>query len=1044
MGPPVQPTTLKVFISYSHDSPEHADRVLALANRLRGDGIEAILDQYEEFGPPEGWPRWMTRHIRDADFVVMVCTPVYYARVMGEEKPGTGRGVTWEGNLIFQHIYEGDTVNRRFIPVLLQDQEEMHIPDPLRPFVYYRLQEETGYRKLYRRLTNQPLTTAPEVGELKALPARERRQDFFNEPPHNIPLPGPVEFVGRAGALTRLDERLQRVDKPAAITSVAGMGGVGKTELAVRYARSRLNVYPAGVCWAKVRDADLASQVLAFAQIHLRLVPPDTLTDVEARVAYCWAQWPENGRVLLILDDVTSWNAVRQFLPKSSRFNTLITSRKHFGGVEPLELDVLEPKDSLALLESLIRTERCAAQRDEAQALCQWLGHLPLGLELVGRYLAGRKDLSLAEMLSRLQAKGLAHRAIKPGEGLGTAERSVEAAIELSWEELNEDARRLGCLLSLFALAPIPWGIVKACMGNRDAEELENLRDDALLNASLVQRKGENLYQVHQLAREFFRDKLTSLGTADELRAAFAGALARKASEVPQQPTLDILTAFSPLLPHLEALAEHGLTRLEGFDVLWPFVALQRLYAAQSIFSRALDWAKNGLTATRARLGPEHLAVAASLNNLASLYYSQGRYEEAEPLYQQALEMRRKLLGEEHPDVAASLNNLASLYDSQGRYEKAEPLYRQSLEMLRKLLGEKHPAAATSINNLASLYNSQGRYEEAEPLYQQALNMRRKLLGEKHPDVASSLNNLAELYRNRGRYEEAEPLYQQSLDMRRKLLGEEHPDVATSLNNLASLYDSQGRYEEAEPLYQQALEMRRKLLGEEHPDVATSLNNLASLYDGQGRYEEAEPRYRQSLEMWRKLLGEEHPDVATSLNNLAMLYARQGRYQEAEPLYQHALEMRRKLLGEEHPDVASSLNNLAGLYDSQGRYEEAEPRYRQSLEMLRKLLGEEHPAVATSLNNLASLYDSQGRYEEAEPLCQQSLRMRRKLLGEEHPDVASSLNNLAGLYARQGRYQEAEPLYRQSLEMSERVLGVGHPTTNTIRQNLSAVRDRPS
>ena len=79
----------KVLISYSHDSPEHEQRVLELANRLRADGIDCTIDQYV-VAPAEGWPRWMDKQIRDSDFVVMVCIEAYYQRVMGEEQPGKG------------------------------------------------------------------------------------------------------------------------------------------------------------------------------------------------------------------------------------------------------------------------------------------------------------------------------------------------------------------------------------------------------------------------------------------------------------------------------------------------------------------------------------------------------------------------------------------------------------------------------------------------------------------------------------------------------------------------------------------------------------------------------------------------------------------------------------------------------------------------------------------------------------------------------------------------------------------------------------------
>jgi hypothetical protein len=116
-----------VFISYSHDSEEHAARVLALADRLIADGVDCILDQYEG-DPPEGWPRWMDRKIKEADFVIMICTETYFNRVMGKEQPGVGRGVKWEGNLIYQHIYQAESENRKFIPVLFADGKVEHIP----------------------------------------------------------------------------------------------------------------------------------------------------------------------------------------------------------------------------------------------------------------------------------------------------------------------------------------------------------------------------------------------------------------------------------------------------------------------------------------------------------------------------------------------------------------------------------------------------------------------------------------------------------------------------------------------------------------------------------------------------------------------------------------------------------------------------------------------------------------------------------------------------------------------------------------------------
>ena len=166
----------KVLISYSHDSPEHAKRVLELANRLRADGIDCTIDQYI-VAPTEGWPRWMDKQIRDSNFVVMVCTETYYKRVMGEEEPGKGLGVHWEGHLIYQAIYSAEAMNTKFIPVLFESGNHAHIPAPVQSTTFYFAQTEDGYEDLYRRLTSQPRTLKPTLGKLRSLPPAERKSE---------------------------------------------------------------------------------------------------------------------------------------------------------------------------------------------------------------------------------------------------------------------------------------------------------------------------------------------------------------------------------------------------------------------------------------------------------------------------------------------------------------------------------------------------------------------------------------------------------------------------------------------------------------------------------------------------------------------------------------------------------------------------------------------------------------------------------------------------------------------------------------------------
>ncbi|NEQ83176.1 MAG: tetratricopeptide repeat protein [Moorea sp. SIO2I5] len=448
----------------------------------------------------------------------------------------------------------------------------------------------------------------------------------------------------------------------------------------------------------------------------------------------------------------------------------------------------------------------------------------------------------LEELLSLLQEK-------QSQEG----DSGTDVVLELNWDSLQSSAQTMAALMSLFALAPIPWSLVsKAARAARLDFDLVVNRD-ILVQKYLLQKLDDNTYQLHERIRDFLTIKGEQLADIEKLKQGFCSAIVAIAKDIPETPTQVDILVITPAIPHLVEVATNQKDYLNDQDLIWPFVGLGRFYYGQGAYEQALPWYQQCLLTVRERLGENHPAVATSLNNLGLLYNSQGRYQEAETLYQQALEMRRRLLGKDHPDVAESLNNLAGLYSSQGRYQEAEPLYLQALEMRKRLLGEEHPDVAQSFNNLALLYWSQGRYSEAEPLYLQALEMKQRLLSQQHPHVANTLNNLALLYESQGRYQEAETLYLQELEMTQRLLGQDHPSVATSLNNLAGLYESQGREQEAETLYLQALEMTQRLLGQDHPSVATSLNNLAGLYESQRREQEAETLYLQALELRKPL-----------------------------------------------------------------------------------------------------------------------------------------------------------------------------------------------
>src|SRR5687768_13812585 len=167
----------KVFISYSHDSAEHSERVLRFADALRRHGVDAEIDRYQQ-RPPQGWTAWCEEQLRPevSSHVLMICTPTYHNRVQNQAPADEGRGVWWEGRIIHNYVY-GEKGNERFIPVLLDGATQEDIPIPIRNDGHYRISRfdlsDPGYEALYRDLTAQPYVTKRVLGEIVPLPARQ-------------------------------------------------------------------------------------------------------------------------------------------------------------------------------------------------------------------------------------------------------------------------------------------------------------------------------------------------------------------------------------------------------------------------------------------------------------------------------------------------------------------------------------------------------------------------------------------------------------------------------------------------------------------------------------------------------------------------------------------------------------------------------------------------------------------------------------------------------------------------------------------------------
>src|SRR5580700_11374931 len=202
------PSAPRVFISYSHDSFEHARRVLGLAERLRKDGIDAQLDQYVAGTPARGWPRWMEDQLDSSEFVLVICTETYCQRFLGREEPDKGKGADWEGSLITLELYHTRSDTNKFVSVLFDRQDEPFIPRPLSGHTHYLLSSEDNYAKLYDFLTGQAGVAPRVLGEQKRL-AREAIEPLrFDQPGAGKPpalwrMPPGLDFNG---TLARIEE----------------------------------------------------------------------------------------------------------------------------------------------------------------------------------------------------------------------------------------------------------------------------------------------------------------------------------------------------------------------------------------------------------------------------------------------------------------------------------------------------------------------------------------------------------------------------------------------------------------------------------------------------------------------------------------------------------------------------------------------------------------------------------------------------------------------------------------------------------------------
>jgi tetratricopeptide (TPR) repeat protein len=664
---------------------------------------------------------------------------------------------------------------------------------------------------------------------------------------HNLPFESLGDlFKGRDAELAELEAF---VTSPVPKKILHGLGGIGKTRLAVEHAWRQGSRYRAAFFVRADTPAGLRAQVAALAGPDL-LRLPERQAAAEEEVFGAVLTWlRENPGWLLILDNVDTEDAaraVRDLLPRLQGGKVLVTSRLAAwpAGLGRREVEQISPEEAAHFLLERTQGQRVATASDPADAtrLAGLLDGLPLALEQAGAYIAFHR-ISLAGYLDaweRIREEVLSWY----DDRVMDYPRSLAVTWQQTVERFGPGAAALLRLAAYLAPEPIPVALFES--GEEFiAEAIRQLEEETgqpakeeSVRAALADLAAYSMIDqedgaviVHRLVQEVTRTRIP----AERQRAWIELALRLVNSFAPEPPD-DVRT--------------------------WPVWDLLRPHAAE-VLTHA-DAA--GIPEPTGRL----------MNQLGLLLKAKALFAEAERFYRRSREIIQASLGADHPEVAASLNNLAALLKDTNRVDEAEPLMRRVLEIDQAAFGNEHPDVSVDLNNLAALLQATNRLDEAEPLMRRALDIDQAAFGDEHPNVATSLSNLAGLLKDTNRLAEAEPLMRRALDIDQTALGNEHPEVAIRLNNLAQLLQATNRLAEAEPLMRRALDIDQAAFGNEHPRVAVQLNNLAQLLKATNRLTEAEPLLRRSLAIFERSFNPDHPSTKTVRKNLEFLLAQKG------------------------------------------------------------------------------------------------------------------------------------------------------------------------
>jgi tetratricopeptide (TPR) repeat protein len=803
-----------------------------------------------------------------------------------------------------------------------------------------------------------------------------------NVPPRN------TNFTGREELLRQLHERLHQERATAVLPhALYGMGGVGKSMLAVEYVYRRLNEYDV-IWWIPAeRTAQISLSLVELAPKLGLQVGADASSTVSAvmetlRVGVPYSNW------LLVFDNAESPEIVRQFFPPGGPGNILITSRNQQWAsiARPLEVDVFERGESIQLLQ--LRGPEISSE--DADRLAAALGDLPLAIEQAAAWHA-ETGMPADEYLRLLAEKREVLLAVSAPPDY---QLPVIAAWNISLDQLeskNPGALQLLQICSFCAPEPISRSFFTGVKGRPIAPELDAALADPIRLGQAIREIGRyslakfnhrnNSIQMHRLVQAALLSRLTE----DERATMGRGTHQLLAANDPNDPNdVNNWPVYGALLPHV--LVSEAVHSAEPW--VRNMVVNEAIYLLRwGDYDSGLDLAATARKVWLAELGEEHPETLRISRWLGFLLFTMGRYSEAAQLNSAVLAAYQNTMGPEHQDTVDALGNVAIdrrvSGDFAGALEMSESVHQQYLRML----GTDDPETMRAAHNLGVSLRLAGDFARAEQLDGVTWHNLTQTFGEDHVDSLRTRLGLILDIRERGAYRRALTFHRQIADQCRLLLGSANPLSLSCFRHLAVALRKAGAHDEALDTIRTAQEELVKRYGEHNPESMAAALELTVNLRHAGDLDEARDRSLRIHEQYESTYGAHHPHTLSAAVNLAVTHRLSGDVPAARELNELTLGELRGGLGATHPSTLVCQTNLASDYYASGDHQRALELDERTLEISRQVMGDDHPSTLVCEANYALDLRAVGRGEEGDSVRVGTRERLAARLGANHPAV---------------------------------------------------------